>query len=279
MSELPAELPTAPSTGSTTGTAPGKPAPKRENLLLNLLFNIAVPTLVLSWMSSPGQWQWLARLLGSTSVATPDVADDKVFAAACGLVLALLFPLVYGAYDIIARRKANTLSILGFCSVLLSGGMGLLQADLHWFAIKEAGLPLIIGVLVLVTQRTKRPMIRELLYNDQVLDTARIDAALAERGNGEAFERVLARCSYLLAGSFLLSAVLNYALARWILRSMPGTEEFNAELGRMNMLSWPVIVLPSVLISLYALRVLIKGLRSLANLSLEEAMHTQPERK
>jgi len=73
--------------------------------------------------------------------------------------------------------------------------------------------------------------------------------------------------------SFLLSAVLNYALARYLLKSPPGTEAFNAELGRMNLLSWPVIVLPYMAITMYVLWRLLSGFTQLTGLQLEEVFH------
>ena len=41
----------------------------------------------------------------------------------------------------------------------------------------------------------------------------------------------------MIASSFFLSAVLNYSLAKILVKSQPGTEAFNAELGRMTALS------------------------------------------
>src|SRR5690606_40367363 len=59
----------------------------------------------------------------------------------------------------------------------------------------------------LVSMRTRRPLVRELLWNDQVIDTARVDAVLAERGQRGELDRLLSRASFGLALSFLLSAV------------------------------------------------------------------------
>ncbi|MGY8716291.1 MAG: VC0807 family protein, partial [Verrucomicrobiia bacterium] len=71
-------------------------------------------------------------------------------------------------------------------------------------------------------------------------------------------------------------AVLNYALARWLLQSPSGSSEFNAELGKMNALSWPVIVVPTMIITIYALWRLIGGIKRLSGLQFEEMMHTPP---
>mgnify|MGYP006973794829 CR=1 FL=1 len=168
------------------------------------------------------------------------------------------------------RSTLNIFSIIGVVSVLLTGGLNQLKADVFWFAVKEAAVPALFGVAVVWSGRTKRPLVRELLWNEQVIDTARVDAVLTERNQHAAFERLLARATSGLAVSFLLSAVLNYALARYLLKSPPGTEAFNAELGRMNLLSWPVIVLPYMAITMYVLWRLLSGFTQLTGLELEE---------
>ncbi len=236
-----------------TTPAASRPPAKRENLLLNLAFNILIPSLILSKLSTPER-------LG------PAVA----------LVVALAFPLGYGLYDFWLRRTANFISLIGFTSVLLTGGLGLLKVDGFWFAIKEASVPAIIGVAVWLSMRTKRPLVRQFVYNDQVIDTAKVEAALADRGAQPAFDRLLATASYWLVASFAFSAVLNFALARLLLRSPSGTPEFNAELAKMNLISWPVIALPSTAIMMFALWKLIGGITRLTGLKLEEIFHAPP---
>jgi hypothetical protein len=228
------------------------PTPKRENLLLNLLFNIALPAIVLTKLSGP------ARL-----------------GPVIGLVVALAFPLGYGAWDFLQRRQTNFISVLGFISVLLTGGLGLLHIGGLGFAIKEAAVPTVIAVAVLVSLKSKRPLVRSLLYNDQVIDVAKVDAALDARGTHAGFERLLVTSSYLLALSFLLSAVLNFSLARYLLKSPAGTPEFNAELGKMHLLSWPVIVLPSMAMTMFALWQLLRGVQKLTGMTLEDVFHAE----
>jgi hypothetical protein len=226
------------------------PPPKRENLLLNLACNIALPTLVLTKFSG----------------------EDRL-GPMWGMVVALAFPFGYGVVDVIRRRKTNFFSIVGVLSVLLTGGLNQLKADVFWFAVKEAAVPTLFGVAVVWSGRTKRPLVRELLWNEQVIDTTRVDAVLTERNQHAAFERLLAQATNGLAVSFLLSAVLNYGLARYLLKSAPGTEAFNAELGRMNLLSWPVIVLPYMAVTMFVLWRLLNGFTQLTGLQLEEVFH------
>lgn len=230
------------------------PAPKRESLLLNLLLSIAIPVLVLSKLSDR---------LGARNA----------------LLLALVFPLGYGLYDAWRRRKFNFIAALGFCSTLATGGLGLMRLDPFWFAVKEASVPGVIGVMVILSQWTKRPLVRTFLLNDEVMNLPRIDAALDERGLRPMFDRLLTSSSWLLAGSFALSAVLNFALARHLITAMPETVEFNEQYGKMLWWSWPVIVVPTMLVTIFALWRLVKGLQVVTGLKLEEILHVQEEKK
>jgi hypothetical protein len=228
------------------------PTPKRENLLLNLLFNIALPAIVLTKLSGP------ARL-----------------GPVIGLVVALAFPLGYGAWDFLQRRQTNFISVLGFISVLLTGGLGLLHIGGLGFAIKEAAVPTVIAVAVLVSLKSKRPLVRSLLYNEQVIDVAKVDAALDARGTHAGFERLLVTSSYLLALSFLLSAVLNFSLARYLLKSPAGTPEFNAELGKMHWLALLVIAVPSMVAMMLVFWKLMNSLAELSGLAQDEIFREQ----
>lgn len=230
------------------------PAPKRENLLLNIVFNVALPSILLTYLSKPA-------MIGPV----------------WGLIVALSFPLGYGIWDFIQRRQTNFVSVVGFVSVLLTGVFALIHVNRFWFAIKEAAIPTVIGIAILASLRSKRPLVRQLLYNDQVIDVPRIDAALQTRGTAKAFDRHLREASLLLAGSFAISAVLNFALARFLIRSDTGTPEFNAELGKMNALSWPIIVIPCLIIMLFALWRLMKGISRLTGLTTDEILRSQQQ--
>lgn len=228
---------------------------KRENIFVNLIFNIALPSLVLSKCSKP-------ELLG------PQV----------GLVVALLFPLGYGVWDYVQRRKVNFVSGLGFVSTLLTGVFVLTQVDGIWLAVKEACVPALIGLAVMLSMKSKRPLIREFLYNDQVIDIPKVDTALTERGCQADFERLLTKAGWQVTASFMVSAVLNFVLARWMLTAPAGSEELNAQLAKMQWMSWPVIVLPSMGMMMFALWKLLGGIKSLTGLELEEIFAAQPDK-
>ena len=58
--------------------------------------------------------------------------------------------------------------MLGLIGVLLTGGIALLPLNLKWLAIKETAIPALIGIAVLISTRTRYPLIRTLLYNPNV---------------------------------------------------------------------------------------------------------------
>lgn len=230
----------------SNSTAPEKPAP-RHSLLGNLAFNIIIPTLILTKMSGD-DWlgiQW-------------------------ALIVALAFPLIYGGRDLVQSGKVNFFSVLGIIGILLNGGVGLLELDRRIIIIKEAAIPALIGLAVLISQKTRFPLVRKLLLNDQLIHTERVNDALKEH-NGEAeFERRLAVGTYLIVGAMMLSAVLNYILAATIITADTGTVAFNEQLGKMQALSFPVIALPVTVVMMSALFYLFRAITRLTGLQLEE---------
>ncbi len=155
---------------------------------------------------------------------------------------------------------------------MLTGTLNQMKADGFWFAVKEAAIPTLFCAAILLSMRTKRPLVNELLWNDQIIDTAKVETVLTERDRRSDLDRLLNRASFGLAFSFLLSAVLNFALARYLLKSAPGTPEFNAELGKMNGLSLPVIMLPTMIVTMVVLWKLMTGLTRITGLELDDIL-------
>jgi hypothetical protein len=142
--------------------------------------------------------------------------------------------------------------------VLLTGGISLLKLPAEYMAIKEAAIPAIIGVAVLITQFGHKPLVKMLILNDQIIDWEKLNASLQENDATPQFNKKIAVSSYIVASSFFLSSALNYGLAKYILVSEPGTTAYTEELGRMTALSYPVIVIPSMILLITALIYLFK---------------------
>lgn len=199
-------------------------------------------------------------------------SGDDALGAVNALLVALAFPLGWGAYELARRGKPGWLAVLGLVSVLLTGGIGLLALDPQWLAIKEAAVPGVIGLAVLISARTRYPLVKTLLYNPAVVDVARVQQHLNERGNAETFERRLLLANTLLAGTFFFSSAMNYALATWIVTSPAGSTAFNEELGRLTLLSYPMIALPSMLMLGFVLHCLLRTIREMTGLRLSDVL-------
>jgi len=234
--------------------APAKP--KKENMLINILMNIVIPTLI------------LIKLSGDTFMGHPWRLGPT-----WALIIALSFPIAYGIKDFLTHRKFNLFSALGIVSVLLTGGISLLHLDTKYYAIKEAALPALIGLIFIVSTRTRYPLVKTFIYNENILKVDKISAILHERGNTEKFEKTLRNGSYIFAVSYFVFAALNYVLAKMIVVSPTGTPQFNEEIGKMHLVGFIVITIPSMIFLVVTLFYIFRDIRLLAGLSFEEAMH------
>ena len=84
-------------------------------------------------------------------------------------MLALAFPLFWGARDMITRREFNFLAALGLVSISLTGGIGLLHLDTQWLAVKEAAVPGVIGLGVIISAYTRCPLVKVVLFSPMIV--------------------------------------------------------------------------------------------------------------
>lgn len=165
-------------------------------------------------------------------------------------------------------------AVLGTISVLLTGGIGLLDLDNRWLAVKEAAIPDLLGLVVAGSAFTRRPLACLLLYNRTIFDAERIDAALAARGNTAAFEVRLRAATWVLGGAFFFASAMNDALAKRIVTSAAGTAAFSEEPGRLTLLSYPMIAVPAALTLLAVFFYLAHRMRRLAAIGIGEAFRS-----
>jgi hypothetical protein len=104
------------------------------------------------------------------------------------------------------------------------------------------------------------------------MDVSKIKQKLESLGNTAAFEDRLLNATYLLGSTFFFSAVMNYILARWIVTSPAGSTAFNEELGRLTLLSYPVIAIPSMLMMLAVFYYLWRTIHGMTGFTLEEIL-------
>ena len=226
-----------------------QPKPKQNNLLLELLFNIAIPSLV------------LMKLSGEAYLGTVGA-----------LVVALSFPIGYGLFDFIKNRAFNFFSLLGFVSTLLTGGIGLFELDVEWLAIKEAAIPSAIGLVILVSGFMGKPLIAKLILNPLIFNLPLIYDTLADKGKTQEFKSKINRANHFLAMTSVFSATMNYLLAKWIVTSPAGTVEFNEQLGEMTALSYPVIAIPSTIMLVVIMVYVAKVITRLTELTFEQVL-------
>ena len=229
---------------------------KRENPLLNLGFNIILPVIILN----KGQ-----NFISSES------------APIYVLIIALAFPFVYGLTDFIKIKKINMFSVIGLVSIALTGGLALLELEGIYFAIKEAGIPLILAFVALGSLFFKKPLASLLIFKTSLFDTNLIQSRLKSNDKERDFGKLMNVSTLVLSGSFVLSAVLNFMIAIWVFEDIdPLLEEemrkqiINEQVADMTWMGYIFIALPLTVITGFLLWWILKQLKSWTGLSLEE---------
>ncbi|MBN2684576.1 MAG: hypothetical protein JXR40_04810 [Pontiellaceae bacterium] len=225
---------------------------KRENSWISPLVNIVIPVCVLSFLSK-----------------------DERLGPLWSLVVAVAFPVAYGLKTLLRERKADVLAIIGLVSVLLTGVIGIQNLSKEWIAVKEGGVPLLVGLLIVGSLKTPFPLIKKLMLSEALFDLDRLWGALREKGNVAHFEKRLVGLTWGFASAMFVSSVLNYVLAKLMLQSEEGTAEYTAELGRMMGLSHVVILVPVMVIMVFVFNALFKAITELTGLEVEEVLAAQ----
>jgi hypothetical protein len=235
-----------------------KPRPKEEHPMVSILLNVVIPVIILTQLSK-----------------------EKYLGPVWGLIVALILPIGYGIHTLIKEKRADFVSIIGIISVLLTGVFGILKLPPEWIAVKEAAIPLIIGLAIVISLKTPWPLIKKMLMSEKLFNVQLLHEKLREQGNEAKFEKRLVGLTWGFASSMFLSSALNYTLAKIVLKSEPGTEAFTAEIGKMTGLSYIVVMLPSMAVMILVLISLVKTLTHLTGLKLDDllAEHLQEPKK
>ncbi len=229
--------------------------PQRENLFISLLFNVILPVLLLKKAESFG-------LPGGQITV---------------LLLALSFPLIYGALDYFKTKKTNLISALGIVNILITGGFALAQLEGRYFALKEAGIPFFIGLFVFATAFKKKTFTHLMFLSSGLFPEEQIQKKLEEKGTQIQFHKHLKLSTLLWALSFFVSAVLNFIVALQVFT--PISKDMSSELQKrmlndqiadMTWKGYVMIGLPMLLGTAFILWHFFRGLTKYTGLTIEE---------
>ncbi len=247
-----------------------KVAPPQDNPFANIIINVLAPVLVLSYLSKDGDKLWHVGPMWA-------------------MFIALALPIGYGLWHYVKYRQMNIFSLVGLLSVLLtgaitiylwSGGQSVRKNAALLFGIKEAVQPLILGSLFLITHKMGKPLFNLFLYNDNIFDLPRIEGAVKERDNQTNYQALLWKSTILFFGSFLISSVMNLALAFHFLgdldpMSADWKQLYNKDVAKITGWGFVVIGVPLLVVSGFILWYLIAGLKRLTGLETETIMQAR----
>ena len=245
----------------TAAPIASKAATPQENPFADIIINVLVPVLVLSYLSKEGDELWHVGPMWAMFVA-------------------LAIPIGYGLWHYFKYRRMNVFSLVGLFSVVLtgaitiylwSGGASVRKNAALLFGIKEAVQPLVLGSLLLITHKMSKPLFNVFVYNDAIFDLSKIEAAIAERGAETEHKRLLWKATLLFFGSFLISSVLNLGLAFYFLGDLdplsPDWRElYNSDVAKITGWGFVVIGAPIIVVGGCILWYLVTGLKRLTGL-------------
>ena len=234
---------------------------KKENPILSIIFNLIVPVIILkngdSWLGVDNSFFGI-----DTSVLV--------------LIISLSFPFFYFINDLRLNTKVNFIAVLGFVNILLTGLIGILGEKYGisrmWFIVKESVIPFTIGSLILLSMKSKSPLVKNLIYNPIIFDVQKINENIVESSK-ESFDMLFKSSTYLISSSFFMSSLIQFFLASYIVTVDPGQPKFNDQVGTMTWVSYFVVMVPCMSMFGYAIWILIQGIKRLTGLETEEILN------
>lgn len=250
--------------------------PPQESPLANILINVLIPVLALSYLSKDPEF---LESIGKT-VRPWHIGPVKA------LGVAILFPIAHGIRHFIINRKLNFFSALGLASVLLTGGLtiylwnedGTVKENAAiLFGLKEASIPLMLAIAVIGSHFTPQPLLRAFLYSDSIFDIQKIESSVRQKSSQRQYQHTLLEATLYFAGSFLLSSLLNFFLSLHFLGSLDHTaanarELYNSQVARLTGWGFAVIGIPVMVVLFLTLHRMLKKLERITGLTREEIL-------
>jgi hypothetical protein len=199
------------------------------------------------------------------------------------LGVALAFPILYGAHDYWSRKKPNWISLVGIINVGITGSFALFHLSGHWFWLKEAAFPLIIGFAIFIGNRFGQPFLKGIFWNDRVFQTERISGQLS---SPEPLNRLFKQATDLFSLSFFISAAANFFIATKVFvpidMALSVTEreaQLNAQIAQMTWKAYLIVAMPMMVFSGFVLWFVVRRLQSMTGLKVEDLLiQDQPQR-
>lgn len=219
---------------------------------------------------SDSRWAWLEL---ACTVAAPVLVlsfGTSTLGPTGALVVALVFPFGFALAAVAREGRPSALSAMSLASVVLTGGIGLLELPPAWFAVKEAAVPAAFGLGIAATAATRYDVVGVLL--DRLIDPERLTAAVTRAEQRHALVRATRRGTIELGAVTALSGVASGLFAAWWVHAPPGTEAFTSELAAYTGWSFPAVTLPSMALSAVVLRRVLAGLEAAAGRPFDELL-------
>ena len=105
-----------------------------------------------------------------------------------------------------------------------------------------------------------------------------MEKKISERNAEGALNQLMNQCTWIIAGSFFFSAIVQFFLASYIVTAEPSEDKalFNEQIGDMTWITYLVILIPSFIITGFALWKLFKGLKQITDVNaIEELLAPQ----
>ena len=192
----------------------------RESLL-ELGMNVVAPTVVLLFLSG-----------------------DAYLGPELGLGAGLSFPLVHAGRSLWLKGSISPISVVAVISVLLTGGIGLLELEARWFVLKEGLISVLFAVLTVASLWSPWPAVEVMWW--MVLDEDKVRAALERQEQTDSFQDDLSRATWGFGAVMLGAALATWLLAWFLVTADAGSTEFNEQVGRYTFASFVAITFPSM---------------------------------
>ena len=184
------------------------------------------------------------------------------------LLLALAFPFVFEAYNIVKKRKISLVSVIAIAGLLITGALGMLEVSNFWLAVRRSVVYLFIAVLIIGSEIIKKPLLETFL--NQVLDTAKIQKAAQANRTVKQVKLLYRRVSIAGAAVFIAIAAISFTLTRIIVTTVPPSTLYNEETAKLRLYSIPFITIPLILVVVILLVYLFSRLEKLTGLEVDQ---------